>query len=171
MNLQGEHVHLRPLEAGDTDGLLEILTDPEISEWWPGYDRDRVERELVRGADDDEVWLAIELDGRLIGLVGYYEQEEPEYRSAGLDVTLHPDFIGRGLGAEALRTLARWLFDERGHHRLTIDPAANNPRAIRCYERVGFKPVGVMRRYERLLADGSFRDALLMDLLAEELTD
>ena len=66
-----------------------------------------------------------------------------------------------------MRTLARHLFEVRGHHRLTIDPAAANTRAIRAYERVGFKPVGVLRQYERG-PDGTFRDGLLMDMLAGE---
>lgn len=78
------------------------------------------------------------------------------------------DLDGRGLGAEALRTVLRHLFDERGHHRATIDPAVENERAIRSYERVGFRPVGVVRRAERA-PDGRWRDALLMDLLADEL--
>ncbi len=64
--------------------------------------------------------------------------------------------------------MARHLFGQRGHHRLTIDPAAHNQRAIRSYQRVGFRPVGVMRRYERG-ADGSWHDGLLMDLLPEDL--
>ncbi len=51
-----------------------------------------------------------------------------------------------------------------------IDPAADNQPAIRCYTAVGFRPVGIMRRYERN-ADGSgWHDGLLMDLLADELT-
>jgi aminoglycoside 6'-N-acetyltransferase len=66
--------------------------------------------------------------------------------------------------------VARWLIEARGHHRLTIDPAAGNARAIRAYERVGFRPVGVMRRYEGDL-DGTWHDGLLMDLLAGELRD
>ena len=53
--------------------------------------------------------------------------------------------------------------------RITIDPAAHNARAIRCYEKVGFRPVGIMRKYERG-HDGTFHDALLMDMLAEDLT-
>jgi aminoglycoside 6'-N-acetyltransferase len=64
--------------------------------------------------------------------------------------------------------VARWLFEERGHHRLTIDPSAANERAIRAYTAIGFKPVGVMRRYERG-PDGTFHDGLLMDLLRDEL--
>jgi aminoglycoside 6'-N-acetyltransferase len=66
--------------------------------------------------------------------------------------------------------VAAYLFDVRGHHRLTIDPAADNRRAIRAYEKVGFRLVGVMRRYE-LGADGHFHDGLLMDLLRDDLAD
>jgi aminoglycoside 6'-N-acetyltransferase len=61
--------------------------------------------------------------------------------------------------------LVRHLIESRGHHRLTIDPAAANERAIRCYAAVGFERVGVMRQYERA-ADGSWHDGLLMELLA-----
>ena len=66
--------------------------------------------------------------------------------------------------------LARHLVDDLGHHRLTIDPAAANTRAIRAYEKAGFRAVGVMRRYERA-PDGTWRDGLLMDLLADELRE
>ena len=69
--------------------------------------------------------------------------------------------------AAALRTLARHLVAS-GHHHLTIDPAVENERAIACYRKIGFRPVGVLRRNERG-ADGTFHDALLMDLLADEL--
>jgi aminoglycoside 6'-N-acetyltransferase len=75
---------------------------------------------------------------------------------------------GTGPGTEALRLPARHLVEERGHHRLTIDPAVANTRAIRAYEKVGFRPVGVMRQYERG-PDGTWHDSLLMDMLASEL--
>jgi aminoglycoside 6'-N-acetyltransferase len=77
---------------------------------------------------------------------------------------------GQGIGPESIRTLAHHLVDERGYHRLTIDPAAHNATAIKAYGRVGFKPVGVMRKYERG-PDGEWHDGLLMDMLAEELRD
>jgi aminoglycoside 6'-N-acetyltransferase len=62
-----------------------------------------------------------------------------------------------------------WLAEERGHHRFTIDPSLANERAIKAYKAVGFRPVGVMRQYDRN-PDGEWEDALLLDLLAEELT-
>ena len=72
------------------------------------------------------------------------------------------------MGTDAVRTVVRHLVEDRGHHRIVIDPAADNVVAIRCYEKAGFRPVGVLRRYERG-PDGTFHDGLLMDLLAEDL--
>jgi aminoglycoside 6'-N-acetyltransferase len=85
-----------------------------------------------------------------------------------MDIFLAPEHQDRRLGRAALRLAARWLFEQRGHHRLTIDPACVNARAIRAYEAVGFRPVGTLRRCERG-ADGSWHDNLLMELLREEL--
>jgi aminoglycoside 6'-N-acetyltransferase len=89
------------------------------------------------------------------------------YRHAGMDIYLTASRHGRRLGAEAIRLLAPHLFAERGHHRLTIDPAADNAPAIRAYEKAGFRPVGTMRNYERG-PDGVWHDGLLMDMLRGE---
>ena len=61
-----------------------------------------------------------------------------------------------------MTTLLRHLLDDRGHHRVTIDPALANVPAIRSYEKAGFERVGVMRRSWRD-PDGVWRDSLLME--------
>src|SRR5205823_13879968 len=109
----------------------------------------------------------IEAGGEVVGLLLLSEERDPDYRHAGLDIALATAAQGQGLGSETLRVAARHLFQERGHHRITIDPAAANARAIRAYERIRFRPVGLMRDYERG-ADGTWHDGLLMDLLAAE---
>ena len=164
--LAGEHVVLRALTASDADWISAMLREPEVAAWWGDWYVERVVRELL--GDDEEQWLAIEHEGEPAGIVGWWEEPDPQYHFAGVDVSLRTDRIGRGLGADAVRTLARWLLSDGGHHRITIDPAASNARAIRCYERVGFRPVGVMREYESLR--GERRDGLLMDLLASDLS-
>ncbi len=165
--LRGDAVRLRPVTAADAPRFLEILAHPVVAEWWGNYDAEKVRAELIE-PDDGTVVLAVENQRQVIGLIQYHEENTPDYRSAGIDISLHPDWHHRGLGADALRTLARHLFTDRGHHRLTIDPSAENHAAIRSYASVGFRPVGVMRRYWRS-PDGTWRDGLLMDLLAEEL--
>jgi aminoglycoside 6'-N-acetyltransferase len=167
--LRGAAVLLRAAVATDAERLTEILLHPGVAAWWGRWDLERVRRELI-APDDGTITLAIVSDGEVIGLIQYAEEDDPDYRHAGIDIFLHPDWHGRGLGADAVRTVARHLFVDRGHHRLTIDPAAHNRRAIRSYERVGFRPVGIMRRYERG-TDGSWHDGLLMDMLPEDLTE
>src|SRR5204863_1296881 len=93
--------------------------------------------------------FAVVVDGEVAGWLGIAEEDTPDFRHVALDIALGPGHQGRGLGPEALRTVIRWLIDVRGHHRFTIDPALANERAIRAYEAVGFRPVGVMRRSER----------------------
>lgn len=164
--LTGESVKLRLLTEHDLQHLHDMLQQPGVVEWWSGYDAARLRADTL---DTPSVTsLAIELDGGLIGLIMYTEETDPYYRSAGIDITLDASLVGRGLGTDALRTLARHLFDARGHHRLTIDPAVGNERAIAAYQKVGFRPVGVMRQYEKG-ADGTWHDNLLMDMLAGEL--
>lgn len=163
-NLRGERVTLRPLEDRDLDPLAEIIREPGVARWWGEADEPERLRDNLR-MDGDA--FAIEVDGQLAGWLGFTEETEPEYRSVGIDISLSGRFQGQGLGPDALRTLIRWFADERGHHRFTIDPNAGNDRAIKAYEAVGFKPVGVMRKAE--LVDGEWTDGLLMDLLIEEL--
>lgn len=69
-----------------------------------------------------------------------------------------------------MRTLARYLFGVRGHHRIVIDPAAQNHYAISTYAAVGFRTVGVMREYERNPDGTGWHDGVLMELLVSELT-
>jgi aminoglycoside 6'-N-acetyltransferase len=165
--LRGDQVVLRPLRREDRAAVVDVLNDPSVVAIWDTRGADHSADELLAGDHNYTVW-AIEVDGELAGSIQASENDDDDYRSAGIDIVMHSRFQNRGLGTDAVRTLARYLLEVRGHHRLTIDPAADNVRAIRTYEKVGFKPVGVMRRYERGL-DGTYHDGLLMDLLAGEL--
>jgi aminoglycoside 6'-N-acetyltransferase len=165
--LVGRKVTLRPGRPADAPKLRAILAEPSVSRWWAEPDPVEVIEEELRG-DDAGVLLVVEIDGQVAGGIQYHEENDPMYRHAGIDIYLGRRFQGQGAGTEAVGLLARFLFEQRGHHRITIDPAAANEPAIRCYAKVGFRPVGVMRQYERG-GDGRFHDGLLMDLLRDGL--
>jgi aminoglycoside 6'-N-acetyltransferase len=112
--------------------------------------------------------FAIEYGGMVVGAIQWGAETEPDYRHASIDVYLDPAVHGRGVGTDAVRALACHPIDDHEYHRLVIDRAADNIAAIRCYRKVGFRPVGVMRQYERG-PDGIWHDGLMMDLLGEEL--
>ena len=165
--LLGSTVTLRPATPADALALATIRATPEVQERWGGAD------DLTAEILDDLVapelhLLVIEEANRIVGAMQWQASEDPVYRHAGIDIYVDPALHGRGLGTDAVRTLARHLIHDHRHHRLVIDPAVDNLAAIRCYTKVGFRPVGVMRQYERG-PDGTWHDGLLMDLLADEL--
>jgi len=162
--LHGPRVTLRPPREGELDALARMVaSDPEAGPRW-STDPATVSRWFH---EEGLNLLVAEVDGEIGGVLDFEEVTEPEYHSAGMDIGMLAGNVNRGLGTEALKILAAYLIDVRGHHRLTIDPAADNTRAIRAYEKVGFRPIGIARKYERL-DDGQWHDGLLMDLLAEE---
>jgi aminoglycoside 6'-N-acetyltransferase len=167
MLLRGPHITLRPPTPTDADELVAILAEPQVAHWWPGFDRERVLVELIAERHAEEPFV-IEEAGRIVGYIQVAEELEPDFLHAGIDLFLTAASQGRGLGPEAIRVVAADLIDRRGHHRLTIDPAVDNVRAIAAYAKVGFRPVGRLRQYQRM-GDGRWADALLMEMLAAEL--
>lgn len=157
--LRGEHVTLRPAGDHDVPALVDLLAEPAVQPWWGPYDAARVSSELPGT-------YAIVVDGEVGGWLHVNEERDPQFPSVWFDIAVATRLQGRGLGPEALQLAIRHQV-ARGHHRFVIDPAADNARAVRAYARVGFRPVGVMRQYE-VLPDGSRRDGLLMELLADD---
>ena len=145
--------------------LRRILATPEVWLRW----RDEAASPQWPFDDPSVVRFTVVLEGVVRGMVQYGEEDEPDYRHASIDLFLDPAVHRCGVGRDTVAALARHLVNDRGHHRLVIDPAADNEPAIRCYAAVGFRPVGIMRRYERDPDGVGWHDGLLMDLLAEEL--
>lgn len=158
----GERVILRAIDEGDAGALRAIRSTPEVSEWWkPPSDEFPFE---------DDPWvtqLTIACDGAVVGLIQYFEETEPDERHASIDIFVDPARHRQGLASDAIATLVRHLTEERGHHRILIDPVVDNEAAVRCYESVGFDPVGVMHEAWRD-ADGVWRDCLLMEMIVRQ---
>jgi aminoglycoside 6'-N-acetyltransferase len=158
--LKSKRLRLHESKVSDLPRLREIVTAPGTAEWWG---------EFEGSADDDELlegWT-IRLGDEIIGWLGADEETAEKYPFVGLDIMIATEHHGNGYGPEALRAVIDH-FAARGHHRFTIDPSTENARAIRAYEKVGFKRIGIARRYEKL-KPGEWSDGLLMDLLVSDL--
>jgi len=122
-------ISLRRADAADVDRLVAWHSDPEVSRYWDHetFTRDEMAERLAR--PDVDAWI-VEERGEPVG----YLQTHPE----GLDMFLVPAARGRGVGPVAARTMARYLLDERGYPRVTVDPYEWNESAIRAWRRGGF---------------------------------
>ena len=158
---------LTPVVSAHVPELRRILSTPEVWARWG----DEARSAEWPFDDDSATRFTILLDDAVRGLAQYGEETDPMYRHASMDIFLDPAVHGRGLGREAVKVLARHLIHDLGHHRLVIDPAADNAAAIQCYASVGFRPIGTLRRYERDADGTGWHDGLLMDLLADELIE
>jgi len=162
MELTGELVRLAPLAEHHAEALRAIRSDPRVAEWW-----DELEPDFPLADEPESTRLTINHDGEIAGMVQFGEELEPKYRHASIDIFVAPAHQGRGVCTEAIKLVVDYLLTERGHHRITIDPAAHNAAAIACYSKAGFRPVGVMRLAERDADGQGWHDALLMELVIE----
>jgi aminoglycoside 6'-N-acetyltransferase len=158
-------VRLRPLVPDDGPALRAILATPAVSRWWhppdDGFPFDH-EARTVRWAVELLGSAGLGPAGAVVGMVQAYEGEDPDYDESGIDVFLAPSMHRRGLGRDVVTTVRDWLVDIRGHHLVTIDPAASNTAAIACYTACGFRPVGILHGRERDTDRQGWHDTLLM---------
>lgn len=157
--LTGPLVTLRPPVAEDAAPLLEILGEPEVSLWWVGYTAERVQDEIIARGD---VARIIEVDGRCAGALFVYRGDDPEYPTTVMHIFIGTAFRGRRIGEEAIALATAREFAD-GVTRITLDPNIYNEGAIRSYERLGFRRIGVLRDYQ-VRPGGALEDALFMDL-------
>jgi aminoglycoside 6'-N-acetyltransferase len=154
---------LRALSADDEPELRRIHRTREVAQWW-----DLPAQGFPMTDEPEATRLTVLVDGAVAGLIQFTEELEPKYRHAQIDLFLDPRLHGQGFGTEAVERVVRHLIEDRGHHRVTIDPAVANAAAIRAYEKAGFRSVGVMRQAERDADGNGWHDSLFMELLASD---
>lgn len=165
--LTGDRVTLRTGRTEDGDALGRVFSCPGVQRWWGTQNDDEIIG-YVSDRDPEVTVLIVEFGGEVVGLIQFHEEVDPQYRHAGVDLALHDDHQGRGLGPESIRLVIEHLAS-LGHHRIVIDPNVENHNAIKAYRRVGFQPVGTMRQYEWSESSQRWTDGLLMELLLSEL--
>jgi RimJ/RimL family protein N-acetyltransferase len=171
--MQGKLVRLRGYEKSDVDALMRWFADEEVTDLLGPINvpvtRAQQESMIARvtGPDSPERAFVIEsLDGKAIGDCGLRGFNWIN-RYAELFITIgDKSFWGRGYGSDAVRLLLRLAFDKLNLHSVWLTTLATNERAIRCYEKCGFKRQGLFR--ENSYVRGRFVDVVAMGILRSE---
>lgn len=171
--IEGELVRLRAPELADLPSFVRWLNDPEVTE--------HLLSNPLAGLEEQEQWyhglggsdegvLCIETaDGRLIGYCGITRLEW-EDRRCSLWLTIgEKDCWDHGYGTDVVRTMLRHLFGELNLNRVYLNVAEANARAIRAYEKCGFRKEGVLRKAR--FKDGRYENDVLMAMLHEDWRD
>lgn len=184
MLIEKGDISIRNLQYSEDDfGLMEKwLNDPDVLQYYEGtskhYNRDAIIKKFgprARG-ESDVVACIFEYQKKPIGYVQYYpitEQTRAEMDLSdgqdvyGIDIFLgETRFWNQGLGTKTMKALIEYLFEVEKANQIIIDPQTWNTRAIRCYEKCGFKAIKVLEKHE--LFDGEWRDNLMMELSGDE---
>jgi aminoglycoside 6'-N-acetyltransferase len=139
----------RPVVAEDLPMLDLWLERPHVAEWWDD-EEDKLAEIRAAMADPSTKPFVIELDGRPIGYIQSYDphlEEGHPYRdqpkgTLGIDQFIgEPELVGVGHGSRLIAAFVNRLFGQ-GAQRVIIDPDPANARAIRAYEKAGFRAFG-----------------------------
>jgi len=170
--LVGERLYLRPIEAEDLPLVRRWANDPDVrrltGEALP-MSKAGADEFLERVRQDKErVWFVVVLKegDRVIGEAGLLRMFHP-WRNTDLSIIIgDKDAWGQGYGTEAILLLLDYAFGYLGFHRVSLGVVGFNERALRFYEKVGFKREGVQR--DGYYYDHAFHDFVMMSILEDE---
>lgn len=173
MLLQNGNLKIRKLENKDKYLLEKWLSTPSVLEFYEGRDNpfhlEKVEKKFYL-SEDDEVRCIIEFDDTEIGYIQFYQLDDKtksDYGYCGENVYGTDQFIGeieywnKGIGTLLVSSMVDFLTEEKKAARVVMDPQTRNIRAIRCYEKCGFKKVKLLPKNE--WHEGKYQDCWLME--------
>lgn len=171
--LKGNKTTLRPLEPEDIPVLYRWTNDQEVNLWssgaWPlntMKSEEQIEERVFSPSSDEHRYMILNENQEPIGTLGFREVNFSA-RSAAIFIVLgEKEYWGKGYGTDALQVLIEFLFYQWNFHRLSLDTWDGNIRAIKAYEKLGFKVEGRLRQARFVI--GKYQDAIVMGLLRDE---
>lgn len=131
----------RPLTREDLPLLFEWHQQPHVLEWWDAYtSMDALGADTLQS--DAHAFLAW-IDGEPIAYIQWWPSLE-ERGVVGIDQFIaSADSIGRGVGTHLVTQFVDFLFSDSTVRAVIVDPVPQNARAIRCYQKAGFRFVAM----------------------------
>lgn len=177
MEIKGEKIILIPIKPEEKDEFYKLATQTEGSKFWYG-ERGRVKEtkenffqdwndgyfDIVLPEKGQCFWIVV--DEARIGQVNYNEIDLKN-KKVEMDIIIgSEEKMGKGYGTDALKTLIKYLFDNFDINKIWIEARTNNPRAIKAYEKAGFKKEGLLRKEDYF--EESFVDRVRFGILRNE---
>lgn len=178
MKIKGDQITLKPIKLNEKDEFYKLATESYGSQFW--YDvrtkKSKTREEFFRDWHDGYFdsncpekgqcfW--IEVKARKIGQVNY-NKIDLKNKKVEIDIIIGAKKdMGKGYGPDALKALIKYLFENFNLNKIWISARVNNPRAIRAYQKIGFKTEGVLREEDYF--QGKFIDCVRFGILRKEL--
>lgn len=174
MLFQNGNLKVRKLEEKDAYLLAKWLSDPAVLEFYEGRDTafnlDKVNKVFYASEDDNTVKCIVEFEDNKIGYIQFYQLDDETKKTYGYsneNIYGTDQFIGeveywnKGIGTLLVTSMVKFLTEHKKADRVVMDPQTRNVRAIKCYEKCGFKKIKILSKHE--LHEGEFQDCWLME--------
>ena len=154
---------IRPLTEADFPLLLLWLAQPHVKAWWNDGDDtlEKVTRHYGNQSATHERFILLVQDAPFdipVRPIGYLQYELDDDGVVSIDQFIGVEaLLSQGIGTEAIKLLLAYVLEHHKPRRVTVDPSPANKRAIRCYEKVGF-------RHDPALRSPAGEDAYMMKI-------
>ena len=174
MNIETKRLVIRAAEQEDAKFLADLINDPEVRDSLGSYNlvfptstemEARWLADVQKTHDQIVMMITMRAGGKPLGLLALSDMNDRN-ASAHMSIMIEQKSWNKGYGAEAIAGLLERLFHNKNLHRIWLRADEGNARAIRCYEKCGFKREGVLR--EDHFAQGGWRSSFIMSMLADE---
>jgi len=170
---KGELTNIRELKWGDLKLLQKWYNDSDVAYWAFGVKNDEqksvgeFERWYIsRSSSEIKRYIIETKDGKAIGSISYRNYDR---KNKVVTLGIHigeKQFWGKGFGTDAIREFIKFLFNSLDINRIELDTFDDNIRAIKAYQKCGFRIEGVLR--EARLIDGKFHDIIIMGMTRKD---
>lgn len=171
--LVGDKVYLRPLERDDAPTLVPWINDSDVTRTLLAYrpmnlqnEEDFIDSLYKSHNDEMVVGIAIKQTDQLIGVTGFHRADQRNrHTSFGIMIGEKTQW-NKGYGTEATALMVKYAFETLNLNRVWLHVYDRNQRAVKAYEKVGFKKEGVLRQDN--YREGRYWDTITMGILREE---
>ena len=171
--LVGERIYLSPRNNEDVEKFTEWLNDFDITDYLGRSDTvcslDKEKQYLEENQDAEASFAIIDLEkDEMIGSISL-ERINHIHRVGTLGIFIgNKQFWNKGYGTEAIRLILDYGFNYLNLHCIQLHLMSFNQRALKCYQKCGFKETGRIR--ECRFINGKYYDIISMDILSSEFT-
>ena len=166
--LVGERIYLSPMNPDDYEINTKWLNDANITQYLSIHNHMvsllGEKRYLEDTSTKDCHFVIVNLDSdEAIGNIAF---DEIDYRNGAAVLGIfigEENYRGKGYGSEAIKLLLNYGFNELRLHSVTLTVLADNARAIKAYEKCGFKEFG--RKHDALYRNGKYVDIIYMEII------
>jgi RimJ/RimL family protein N-acetyltransferase len=172
--MEGKLVRLRPYEKSDLHDLMKWVNDEEVTRYLgslmtpplsPSAEEGFLEMAMTR-SETHKVFAIETLAGEFAGGIDLRVIDQIDRRAEVGIVIGFKEFWGKGYGTDAMKVLLKFAFERLNLNRVSLRVFDYNQRAIKSYEKCGFKREGVLRQ-DRFYA-GGYHDTIMMGILRQE---